>query len=70
MLITVEIDDKTQTGKSILHLLKDLSKTSKGINFIASVEDNELLEAMKRATKSGRSSKKELRKTIDAILSK
>ena len=67
MVFTVEIDDKSKTGKSILHLLKDLSKTSSGIHFIETVEDNELLGKMKRSLKSGMASKQEVNKTLKAI---
>ena len=70
MVITVEIDDKTKTGKSLLHLLKDLSKTSEGIHFMETVEDNELLEQMKVSAHSGRATKKEVRQTLKTILEK
>ncbi len=70
MVITVEIDDKTKTGKSLLHLLKDLSKTSEGIHFMETVEDNELLEQMKISARSGRATKKEVRQTLKSILEK
>ena len=67
MIFTVEIDDKSETGKSILHLLKDLSKkTSAGIHFIETVEDNELLKKMKRSLKSGKSGEQEVNKTLKA----
>jgi hypothetical protein len=46
-VITVEIDNKTKTGKSLLYLLKDLSKTSDGIHFIETVEDDELKQTIK-----------------------
>ena len=68
MVFTVEIDDKSKTGKSILHLLKDLSKTNSDIHFIETVEDDELLEKMKRSLKSGRASRQTLDKTLKAII--
>jgi hypothetical protein len=70
MVVTVEIDDKTKTGKSLLHLLKGLSKTSEGIHFIETVEDNDLLNDMKVALKSGKSSKRTVTKTLKSILEK
>ena len=68
MVFTVEINDKGKTGKSILHLLKDLSKTSSDIHFIETVEDDELLEKMKRSLKSGRASGQTVNKTLKAII--
>jgi hypothetical protein len=70
VVITVEIDDTTKTGKSLLYLIKDHSKTSSGIQFIETVEDNELLEKMKQSALSGRASKKEVKQTLQRILSK
>jgi hypothetical protein len=68
MVITVEIDDKSKTGKSILQLLKDLSKSSDSIHFIDTVEDKELLQDIKQALKSGRISKSIVSGTIKTIL--
>jgi len=68
MVFKVEIDDKSKTGKSILHLLKDLSKTSNDIHFIETVEDNELLKKMKKSLNHGKSGKREVEKTLKAIL--
>ena len=70
MVVTVEIDDKTKTGKSILHLLKGLSKTSEGIHFIETIEDDELLSNMKIAVKSGKASKRTVTQTLKSILDK
>ena len=70
MLITVEINDQSKTGKSILHLLKDLSKTSSDIHFIETVEDDDLLEKMKKARKSGKVSRQTVDKTLKAIIEK
>jgi hypothetical protein len=67
MVFTVEIDDKSKTGNSILQLLKDLSKTSGDIHFLETVEDDVLLEKMKRSLKSGKASKQEVSKTLKAI---
>ena len=68
MVFTVEINDKSKTGKSILHLLKDLSKTSGDIHFIETVEDNELLDKMKRSLKSGKASRQTVNKTLKGII--
>ena len=68
MVFTVEINDKSKTGKSILHLLKDLSKTSGDIHFIETVEDNELLDKMKRSLKSGKANRQTVNKTLKAII--
>jgi hypothetical protein len=68
MLITVEIDDKSKTGKSVLHLLKDLSKTNSDIHFIKTVEDDDLLDKMKSSLKSGKASRRTINKTIKAII--
>jgi len=57
MVITVEIDDKSKTGKSVLQLLKDLSKSSDSIHFVETVEDDELLKEMNHSLSSGRVSK-------------
>ncbi len=70
MVVTVEIDNKTKTGKSLLHLLKGLSKTSEGVHFIETIEDDELLSDMKVALKSGKSSKRTVTKTLKSILVK
>ena len=70
MVYTVEIDDKSEMGKSVLHLLKGLSKTSKGIHFIETIEDNELLARMKTSLKSGRASRLQVNKTLKNILGK
>ena len=67
MVYTIEIDDKSKTGKSILQLLKDLAKTSPDIHFIETVEDNELLEKMKRSIKSGKANRRDVNKTLKAI---
>ena len=68
MVFTVEIDDKSKTGKSILHLLKNLSKSSSDIHFIKTIEDNELAEKMKHSLKSGKASKQTVNKTLKAII--
>lgn len=68
MAITVEIDDKSKTGKSIIHLLKDLSKTNSSIHFIETVEDDELLDKMKRSLKSGKASRQTVNKTLKALI--
>ena len=68
MVFTVEINDKSKTGKSILHLLKDLSKTSGDIHFIETVEDNELLDKMKRSLKSGKANRQTVNKTLKGII--
>lgn len=51
-----------------MHLLKNLSKTDSAIHFIETVEDDELLKKMKRSLKSGKASRKEVDKTLKAIL--
>ena len=70
MLFTVEIDDTSKTGKSIIHLLQDLSKTVKGIHVIETLEDDILLAKMKQSLKSGKVGKEEINKTIKSILEK
>ena len=70
MHYTVEIDDSTQTGKSLVDFLKNLSKSTKGIHLIETGEDNELLDKMKKSIKSGRATKQEVNKTLKAILGK
>jgi hypothetical protein len=68
MVITVEIDDKSKTGKSVLQLLKDLSKSSDSIHFVETVEDDELLKEMNRSLSSGRVSKSIVSRTLKTIL--
>ncbi len=68
MHYTVEIDDNTQTGKSLVNFLKSLSKSTKGIHLIETVEDKGLLEQMKKSAKSGKASRAEVNKTLKAIL--
>ena len=70
MHYTVEIDDSTQTGKSLVDFLKNLSKSTKGIHLIETIEDKELLDKMKKSIKSGRATKQEVNKTLKAILGK
>jgi hypothetical protein len=67
MVYTLEINDKGKTGKSILQLLRDLSKTNPDIHFLETVEDDELLEKMRRSLKSGKASRVEVNKTLKAI---
>ncbi len=68
MVITVEINDSSKTGKSILQLLKDLSKSSDSIHFVETVEDDELLKEMNQSLSSGRVSKNVVNRTIKTIL--
>lgn len=68
MIYSVEIDDQSRTGKSLISFLKDLSKSSKAIRLIETVKDDELLAKMLRSKKSGRSSRKEINQTLKAIL--
>jgi len=68
MVFTVEIDDKNKATKTVLQLLKDLSRTNPDIHFIDSVEDDILLEKMKRSLKSGKASKQDINKTLKSIL--
>ncbi len=68
MLYTVEIDSSTHTGKSLVDIIKNLSKSTKGIHLIETVEDNELLGKMKRSLKSGKASRQEINKTLKNII--
>ncbi|MCC6683739.1 MAG: hypothetical protein IT247_01585 [Bacteroidia bacterium] len=67
MKYVIEIDDKTKNGKLAYELLETLSDKKSGIRFIDEVEDNELLQMMKKSRKSGRAKEasviKNLRKT-------
>jgi len=56
----LEIDDRSKTGKYLLPLLKELSKSDKGVDFVSSddVEDRILTLMIKASTKSGLASKK------------
>lgn len=55
----VEIDDKNNTGKHLLNLIKSLSKKNSGIDFLTDEEkeDVELVKAMKMGAKSGMANK-------------
>jgi hypothetical protein len=68
MIYTVEIDDSGKTGKSVVQLLKDLSKSTRSIRMIETVKDDELLDSMKASLKSGRASRKAIDKTLKAVL--
>ncbi len=70
MIYSVEIDDQSATGKSLISILKDLAKTSKGIRLMETVKDDELLTEMFRSRKSGKAGKKEVLQTIKNILAK
>jgi hypothetical protein len=70
MIYSVEINDKSDTGKSLIVFLRSLAKTSKEIQLMETVEDNELLAKMLAAKKSGRAGKNEIRKTLKSIISK
>lgn len=70
MIYSLEIDEKSATGKSLIVFLKSLTKASKGIKLMETVEDDELLEKMLAAKKTGRVSKNEVRKTLKNITGK
>ena len=70
MTYSVEINDKSKTGKSLIVFLKSLAQTSKVIQLIETVEDDALLEKMLLAKKSGRVSKGEVLKSLNSILAK
>ena len=70
MTYSVEINDKGSTGKSLIALLKSLSKSSKDILLHETVEDNALLKKMLVAKKSGKVSKSEISKTLKSIIDK
>jgi len=55
-----EINDKSKTGKNLLPLLQDLSKSVSGIDYLSEeeVEDRVLVLLIKDAVKSGIASKK------------
>ena len=70
MTYTIEIDASNKTAKNLVSLLKDLSKTMKGIHLIETVNDDELLSKMLASKKSGRATKEEINKTLKSILKK
>ena len=70
MTYTIEIDADSREGKNLVNLLKDLSKTMKGIHLIETVKDDELLGKMLRSKKSGRVSKAEVTRTLKAVMGK
>jgi hypothetical protein len=55
-----EIDDQNKTGKNLLALLKDLSKSTNGIDYLSEeeVEDRMLTLLIKKGIKSGIAPKK------------
>jgi hypothetical protein len=55
-----EIDDQSKTGKNLLPLLKDLSKSANGIDYLSEVEaeDRMMLILIKEGIKSGIAPKK------------
>jgi len=55
-----EIDDQNKTGKNLLALLKDLSKSANGIDYLSEeeVEDRMLTLLIKKGIKSGIAPKK------------
>lgn len=55
-----EIDDKSKTGKNLLPLLKDLSKSANGVDYLSEedAEDRVLLVLIKEGLKSGIAPKK------------
>ena len=62
----VQIDDKNKTGQQLLMLLRELSKTNKGVGFISAeeVEDKVLLTLMKQGLRSGLANKKAVLKKL------
>jgi len=55
-----EIDDKSKTGKNLLPLLKDLSKSANGVDYLSEedAEDRVLSILIKEGIKSGLAPKK------------
>jgi hypothetical protein len=55
-----EIDDKSKTGKNLLPLLKDLSKSANGVDYLSEedAEDRVLSMLIKEGIKSGIAPKK------------
>ncbi|MGP8214392.1 MAG: hypothetical protein ACLQQ4_02385 [Bacteroidia bacterium] len=55
-----EIDDRSKTGKNLIPLLKELSKSSTGVDCLSEedAEDRALLLLMKESAKSGIAPKK------------
>jgi hypothetical protein len=68
----IEINDSSDTGKSLVNLLRQLAKQDSSISFpeknIPEVEDPGLLEAMLKAKTSGEASEEEVLQTIANIL--
>ncbi|MEI6595663.1 MAG: hypothetical protein WCO28_08860 [Bacteroidota bacterium] len=63
----IEIDDKTKTGRLAFELLETLSNKT-GIRFINEVEDNDLLEVMKKSSKSGRAKPSSVISKLEKVL--
>lgn len=54
MKYTIELDDSNSTGKNLLGLIEDLSKTNKSIKVISEKDDDKvLLERMNASLNSG-----------------
>ncbi|MEO8085326.1 MAG: hypothetical protein ABI763_00820 [Bacteroidota bacterium] len=70
MTYTIEIDTRDKAAKNLFNLLKDLSKTMKGVNLIETIKDDELLFKMIRSKKSGRVTKEEMNKTLKGLIRK
>lgn len=70
MVFSVEINDKGTTSKSLIALIKSLSKSSNEIHIMESIEDDDLLEKMLLAKKSGKVNKKDVIDSINKILAK
>lgn len=70
MLHTIEIDDSTGTGKSLIALLRDLAKTNKGIRIEETEEDGELFSAMTASISSGIASREEADKVLRELRGK
>ncbi len=62
-----EIDDRSKTGKHLLPLLKELSKSGEGVNPLSTedAEDNLLLRLMTEAAKSGIAPRKRVLAKLD-----
>lgn len=70
----IEINDESDTGKSLIHLLKNLAKSDHSVCFVESIaeeiEDDQLLKMMAEANNTGDVDEKEIFKTISEIIKK
>ncbi len=70
MKYTIELDDRSKTGKNLLGLIEDLSKSNKTIKFISEKEEDKMfLQKMNAAMDTGLISDKESNSFITKLRS-